>query len=299
MAPREIKPITKEDIQSFIDSNSDFGLEIQVKKVISELGVTPLHGGAYLDPLQDINREYDFRFTFKQGIRTLYVAVECKNISGYSPVLVSCLPRSANEAQSQFFVVTKDKRLNSKSSKRPGGNSYILAGEFHSLDIENSKRYPIEQLCGKSVNQVTRKRDGTLSGKDSEIFDRWSQAISSLIDFSQESRTINLTTEYELHAFLPIVVIPDERLWRIGYDSVGNIVQPLEQVDCISVYIDKSFGNFNSKRPVNLRAPTDVRFSHIEFMTLTGFRDFMSTLQLSDTLLEHFCPEEVVNQKFP
>lgn len=299
MAKRELKPISGEDIQEFIDSNSDFGLEIQVKKAISDLGIIPLHGGTYLDPLQDINREYDFRFTYKQGIRTLYIAVECKNISSYSPVLVSCLPRSANESKSQLFVVTKDKMLKSKASTRPGGTRYGLTNIFHPLEIENPKRYPVEQLCGKSVNQVTRKGDGSFSGKDSEIFDRWSQAVSSLIDFSQEPRTISIATEYELHAFLPIVVIPDERLWHIGYDSLGNVIQPLDQTDCISVYVDKTFDNFNSKRPVNLRAPADVRFSHIEFMTLTGFHNFINTLKSSDTLLKQLCPEEIVNQTFP
>lgn len=281
-------PINQSDIEKFIRDYSDFGFEIQVKQAISGLGIIPLHGGTYEDPTTQKTREYDFRFTYCRDNICLHAAVECKNISEFSPVLISCLPRSEIEANLRIFVCTTKKCIKSKVANQVHG----LLGKFHPFDIKNPSRYQIDGFCGKSVNQVTKKGN-SFSGKDSEIFDKWSQSISSLITYSQEHRHIRPSGgEYELHAFMPFVVIPDERLWIIAYDNHGNIEIPAKQVNSVSVFMGKSHKSSSSHDLPSLK------LSHIEFMTVSGFKSFMRSLVDENSYLNELCPKQLIDEHF-
>ena len=284
-------PITKLDIDEFIQSKSDFGFEIKVKQAISELGIVPLHGGTYIDPVTQKTREYDFRFTFTQNCIHLHASVECKNISEYSPVLVSCLPRSKVESKLRFFLGNRRKFLPSTSKRK---TNYGLGSLFHPLDYERPPRYPISEPCGKAVNQVSRSKNGKLSGGDADVFDSWSQAVSSIITYSQEPRSIIAPDdEYELHIFMPFVVFPDDRLWFIAYNNFGEIIIPSQKTDNISIYINKFH---KSSDPSRL---PELVISHIEFMTLTGFKGFIEKINNEQNYLSDLCPTEMVDQRFP
>ncbi|MBD2110540.1 MULTISPECIES: hypothetical protein [Cyanophyceae] len=286
--PNSPRPIDQSDIEEFILSYSDFAFEIQVKQALSGIGIIPLHGGTYEDPTTQKTREYDFRFTYCRDNICLHAAVECKNISEFSPVLVSCLPRSEIESNLRIFICATKKYITSKVTNQVHG----LLGKFHPFDIANPSRYRIDEFCGKSVNQVIRKGDSFL-GKDSEIFDKWSQSISSLIAYSQEHRQIkSFESEYELHIFMPFVVIPDERLWIIAYDNCGDIKIPVRQVNNVSVFMDKKHKSTSSYDLPSLK------LSHIEFMTVSGFKSFARSLVDENNYLNELCPKQLIDEHF-
>jgi hypothetical protein len=283
--------INQNDIEEFIQSKSDFGFEIKVKQAVSELGIIPLHGGTYDDPTTQKTREYDFRFTYCRDNIYLHAAVECKNISEFSPVLISCLPRSEIESQLRIFICTATKSLKSKVQTNM---TYGLAGRFSPFDIENPSRYRVGEACGKAVNQVIKNKDGSFSGRDAEVFDKWSQAISSLITYSQEYRNVKSSEyEYELHVFMPFIVIPDNRLWAVVYDNHGNIEIPVRQVDNIGVFMDK---NYNT---INYQELPELKISHIEFMTISGLKTFIRTLVDENSYLYELCPKQLIDERFP
>ena len=292
MSNNNSNPITKKDIDEFIQSKSDFGFEIKVKRAISKLGIVPYHGGTYTDPVTQKTREYDFRFTFTQKHIHLHASVECKNISEYSPVLVSCLPRSEVESKLRFFLGTKEHFL-------PAGNerstNYQIGYDFYPFDYEQPPRYPINRPCGKAVNQVSRSKNGKLNAGDADVFDSWSQAVSSIITYSQESQSIiDPDNKYELHIFIPFVVIPDDRLWFITYNNLGKIVVSSQPTNNISVYINKLHKSNDPRRL------PELLISHVEFMTLTGFNNFIQEINNNgQDYLSNLCPIELINQQFP
>lgn len=284
-------PINQKDIEEFVQYHSDFGFEIKIKQIISELGFVPLHGGRYDDPMTQKTREYDFRFTYSRKNHYLHAAVECKNVSEFSPLLVSCLPRSINESYLRIFICTETGRIHSKVKEN---QSYGLIRKFSSLDWENPSRYQVNEDCGKLVNQISRSKDGILSGRDTEVFDKWSQAIASLVAYSQENRHIQSSEyEYELHVFMPLLIVPDNRLWAVVYDETGNIAVPARQVDQVSIFVGKNYKARDSQEH------PELKISHIEFMTTSGFQQFIKSLTDENSLLYDLCSEEIVHSQYP
>jgi len=85
--------------------------------------------------------------------------------------------------------------------------------------------YPQGQLVGKKMNQVTRNNQGVLSGgRDDDVFKHVDQALSSafaIIQWAAQGRHANI-----YHAIVPMLVIPDDRLWCVDYTETGDGQSP-------------------------------------------------------------------------
>ncbi len=90
--------IDKSSLETYLRTESDFGFEIQVLKKLRELGANCTHGGTYEDPKTNRYREFDIRAHLNSERSNVRLAVECKNIKEFSPLLVSCLPRTRDQS---------------------------------------------------------------------------------------------------------------------------------------------------------------------------------------------------------
>jgi hypothetical protein len=78
-------------------------------------------------------------------------------------------------------------------------------------------------------------------------------------------------------AVLPVVVVPDDRLWQLVYDDSGSIsVDPAKVTEC-AFY----FGKRIAVGPSVPRQQGFV-FSHVHFFTLGGFRSFLSKMAVNE-----------------
>src|SRR5436309_4490445 len=83
-------PIDPADIRKAISGADDFGHEMRVRNLLE---VTPAinfeHGGTYKDEVTGKPRQFDFRCSLRKGDALLSLAVECKNLSNESPLVMS------------------------------------------------------------------------------------------------------------------------------------------------------------------------------------------------------------------
>jgi hypothetical protein len=92
-------PIDPADIRRAISDADDFGHEMRVRNLLE---VTPAinfeHGGTYKDPITGKPRQFDFRCSLRKQNALLSLAVECKNLSVESPLVISGTWRRSEEA---------------------------------------------------------------------------------------------------------------------------------------------------------------------------------------------------------
>ena len=91
-------PVTAQDLEEFVRSNSDFAFEMSVLAKLRALGFDCSHSGTYRDPVTDKIRQFDIRAVAHRDNGTLALAAECKNLRPRSPLLLSAVPRTASES---------------------------------------------------------------------------------------------------------------------------------------------------------------------------------------------------------
>ena len=221
--PKQSKPVQDiglSDILEFLKDSSDFSFEMRVLKQISNLGFQCSHSGTYYDPITQKPRQYDIRAKKGQGNQSLSLSVECKSLSKAAPLLVSTTPRNLNDSYHSLLVMTEENTL--PDVKLVSGFGTFYYGGY----------------SGKKMNQVRRNDDGSLKGKDDEVFERLSQAQSSAFDLIQTAATVR--DPNQTAAVVPMLVIPDETLWCVEYDSEGNPSEP-KQRDEVSFFLGQPF----------------------------------------------------------
>lgn len=263
------EPIKKDDLVNYLDSCSDFSFELSVLKMLRENDVICEHGGLYEDPVTGKSREFDIRAIKTLANYRIRLAIECKNIQEYFPVLVSCVPRHEVESYHQIAMVGE-----------PESNVYIATAHLHqsrakTLSIRNEHSiYKANDPVGKSTAQVGRALDGTITANDGELYDKWSQALSSSADLVSRVYWDGGDNDDEDNYFscvLPIVVVPNERLWSVSYDDNGRRVQEPSPTDRCSCFIDKDY-EMGTKL-----TGTRMWISHIELMTIDGLKSFVDS----------------------
>jgi hypothetical protein len=118
------KPISEQELNEFLASESDFAFEMSVLSLLRKLNFTCPHGGTYKDPITHRIRQYDIRADKVDSNRKLALAVECKNLRPNFPLLVSAVPRTVNEAfheiirlrESQVHLFREVQRLTQNNS---------------------------------------------------------------------------------------------------------------------------------------------------------------------------------------
>ncbi len=261
-------PIEQADLIEFLDEQSDFGFEIQVLKKLRRLGFECEHGGTYIDPATEKPRQFDIRATHRSDHYTTRLAVECKNLRKNFPLLISCMPRSADESFHEV-ILAEDK--NNQTHRSNIGYPQPAAKTLR-CGVENSI-YKQGEFVGKSADQVGRSPDGEIISGDSEVYGKWSQAVASAQDLIGEPYLENELGEDGIFV-LPILVIPDGTLWVTHFDAKGERLGRPETCSRCPFYIGKSY-----EAGDNLTGGL-YRVSHLEFVTISGLQELSDLLSV-------------------
>lgn len=280
MAKLSDKKTELSDIQEYLKSESDLAFELQVLKLLKNEGFKCAHGGAYDDPITKKTREFDIRAEISNDGLKFKWAVECKNLRSNFPLLVSCVPRSTEEAFHQLCFGCLGQYENPDLEKYLGKK--ISVSTFH---FQESQLYKTGDPVGKSCAQIGRTIDKQIYSSDNEIYDKWSQALSSSYDLLTEiCQEIEKSNFIGFCFFLPVLVVPDEKLWVVHYSEDGQMLSDPKMVDRCQYFVGKSF---YAKWSWTGHSYT---FSHLEIMTFKGLKSFIEELKNKNDLVEAICP---------
>ena len=170
------EPLTKDDILLYAKEQSGFTFEMEILRMVTEsCGPEKTKwGGLYYDPNTKKQREFDIEtekaFSRDQRVK---LAIECKHLSENCPLVIFCTHRTEKET-----VMSRLKWID--HPRTPQYSHYTLeTGKSYEF-------YPTEKYVGRSLKQIGKdSQNGLKSIKgDSEIYDKWSQALSSLQKFT-------------------------------------------------------------------------------------------------------------------
>jgi len=263
---REIQmSITAAEIEKVILMEDDFGHEMRVGSILKPENIkypqhlffrsrfsNPSHGETYTDPVTGKARQYDFRTQISHGQyreRNISLAIECKNLNPELP-LVIC-GRERTEKESYHLCISTDGEK-SQLMKVRGANSLYKPGTF----------------VGKSILRLRSKDKKLCSEGDSEIYDRYSQALASSRDLILAAFQKRAEPSYSF--ILPLVVVPDDSLWIAEYDDNGKPNEP-KKINCCDYF-------------VAYKTNVGIAFvlTHVRFVTMTGLSDLLATFANSD-----------------
>lgn len=272
MAKLKADPITAADLLEFAKSQSDLQFEMEVKRTLFLYNFITEHGGAYVDPFTNKPRQFDIR-AMRNGTagRILKLAVECKNLRDNAPLMVSCVPRQENEAYQDLLVF-------GKTAQKSQAITWHI----------KKATYPQFEPVGKSLDQVGRLLDGSLSGGDRDLYEKWSQAITSAYDLADAAvRDSKFRPQGgEATAVIPCLVVPDGRLWRTTYDHKGEMAESPAPCDHVSLFV-------GFKYDLRVVATTyKFRISHLEIMTLSGLAKFADQFSRESEYWSVMFPDE-------
>jgi hypothetical protein len=263
VAPRlKPDPIGVAEMKRYLETESDFDFELRVLHSLVQMGMRCEHGGHYEDPVTKKSREFDVRLRRADGGYNIFAAIECKNLRQNFPLLVSCVPRTRGEAWHQIVHVEDP------PPKTIGGipvsSGMDGRSTLHRVKGPHSQ-YRVGDLVGKSTAQVgLSPQNNEIVAQDSEIFDKWGQSLASLHDFGWEIEKL----PHDSYAMaIPIVVVPNDRLWQAAYGSDGTRIRDPERVDHCSVYAGGAefrLGLFEA-----------YQVTHVEIMTYSGLLAFV------------------------
>ena len=269
-------PITALDIRAIVEKEDDFGHELRVGRILRGYGDGKLlHGGTYTDPITKKPRQYDFRLYYSANERAISLAVECKNVKSEAPVVISGRQRRREESVHDLVEARTGGRF-----RTPRGPAYV---DFRSFGVVRTVRvnsiYVPGAFVGKSMLKIQTAQMGkppkiVYSGdSDAEIHQRWSQALSSCDDLVVSAcKSASHNKPHVFTLVLPVVVFPDNTLWKIEYDDEGQPTRDPTKADECEFYVDRECVVRNRAEGL-----PQLRFviSHIHFFTMTGFAWFL------------------------
>jgi hypothetical protein len=137
MSENEIGP---DQIIEWLDSQSDFTLEMQVFSHTQSLGFHAEHGGTYEDPVTKRPRQFDVRAIARNGTQnkcSIKLAVECKALSSEFPLVIQRSQRSPNESFHEIFHAHKRGHFDHKGEPIP--STTIIPGLLPDARILRTK----------------------------------------------------------------------------------------------------------------------------------------------------------------
>ncbi len=181
MAKLKTDPITAADMVEFLDYSSDFGFELQVLNALVSLGFQCDHGGTYTDPVTERPRQYDIRATKIFHNCFIRMALECKNLRDNCPLLISCLPRSPEANYNDIYASARDDGPSFFPRKTTATFSHPIGAVAKAVRLRgDSSLYQLSTPVGKSSAQVGRDMNGNITSNDSDVYEKWAQAIASV-----------------------------------------------------------------------------------------------------------------------
>lgn len=278
-------PIILDDIQEYLQTADDFQLEIEVFRACLGANLSAELGGSYHDPVTGLNRQFDVRAFYQKDSRFLRLAVECKNLRENFPLLVSRIPRRSGENRSHVLL----------SAHGSGGPRFAL----HEMRDGN---FPKSEYVGKSTTQLGRRQsDGMFHDEDSEVYEKWAQAVASSHDLvslaGTDYKRSQPSNNWAATTIQPILVLADKTLWVADYTEAGVLTGDPRQVDECSVYL-------NTKIVVPITDfPLAYPVSHLLIFTKSGFFEFLRRFSTGGMLFDCLIPDfydlsRVVKDKF-
>ncbi len=283
MAKLQTNPIEPKDLEEYISTSDDFRLELEVLNSCSKLGFPTQHGGTYQDPVTKKDRQFDLRTQITKGLCVLKLAVECKNLKTNFPLLVSRVPRTENESYHEIVISTRP-------SDDPAFASLALTNsEAHRFSSADGI-FPFKGPVGKSTVQVGRNSAGEIVSGDSEVYEKWSQALASAFDLVSDSNTDYKEFEEGIAAtvVLPILVVADASLWVADYSLTGEPEGSPKPCEECQLFIGKDV--FTGLPGV------EYNFSHLMIFTKTKFEGYLSRLTSNDKYWDLLFPPVKLNR---
>lgn len=262
--------ITKEHLEEFIATQDDFALELYVYDLARRAGFNPTHAGSYVDPSTGKARQFDVQASRACGENFhIHFAIECKALRPSFPLLVSQIPRIRAES---FLHI-----MSSRGSGKDGMSIYpqtrILTG--------GASLYPLSEFVGKALSQVGFNGEGKLHSKDSEVFEKWGQAIASSNQLIKRAASLNTSMQKPLQnsAVLPVLVVPDGTLWVVNYSALGDRTEPAQAQEA------KYF--IGSTQTIDEGQSVTFILSHLHIVTKTGLEKLLLRFQEGGQDVEH------------
>jgi hypothetical protein len=262
-------PITQQDIKDYLASTGDdFRLELEVYNICKTFNFEASHGGTYQDPVTKKTRQYDIRASRvrEQDRFKVQLAIECKCLKPYFPLLVYQTPKAENENYHEivFSYEPPDPSLHTI----PTAQNERFAGKY--------SVYRDVKFVGKSTVQIGKtEQKKEFTGDDSEVFDKWSQALSSADDLISQSAHFReeYKTKWFFAATVPILVVPDNTLWTADFSEDGVQVGAPKQADEAIIYIGKDYWHPGS---------ISYTISYLHIYTLKAFKKFIRSFPNED-----------------
>lgn len=262
---RRGSPVTAADIKEYAQNHSDFGFEMRILRMLKDMGLGCEHSGTYHDPLTNRARQFDIRAWKIMGCAALF-AVECKNLSEGYPLVIHSVPRPSEDAFHEVLIA---------NNVQVGGPNHTIRHERPSgktVRIGATRTpYEVRAQVGKAMDQVGYRKDGgEIEGGDSEVFQKLSQAINSSAELIDRA-----VTQYgwmSAVAVVPILVVPDGRLWEIRCDGRGIVEGEPRPIEHISYLIRHNWVRETGSDRVELT------LSHIELVTVSGLKPLIERL---------------------
>lgn len=262
-------PIGEADIIDHLNRRDDFALEMFALSKAREAGFHALHSGFYADHATKKSRQFDVRAVRSFEKISVSLSIECKAIGSDYPLVVLRTPREPAEAFMEVIISTD------RNTRRSGG------GHAKTMRVPTND-YSAGLPVGRSIMQIGRNGEGELRGSDGDLFDRWSQAIASAGDLIRDSWQVAMgtTRAQRFAAIVPILLVSDDCLWIVDYDSDGNPAEPTtglqaEQSDEVTFFVDRPLSVTGLARPEDYTCT----ISHLHIMTKKGLSAFLQDLE--------------------
>lgn len=162
---------------------------------------------------------------------------------------------------------------------------YVVCSSFGHNDFSSSHEfrvspsnflYPNNDLVSKSIEQIGKNANGFVSS-DSDFYEKFSQAINSSYDLIRTAHFSCNHGKSFVSMIIPIVAVPNNRLWRIQYDDNGNTVGKPELVDRASSYISQKWKVGKVSDDSMMSDAVNYWISHLEIMTENGLQEFLDS----------------------
>ena len=259
--------IGPDEIEAFLRTQDDFALELAVMALASDCGFEALHAGTYVDPITQKNRQFDVRAMCMHESRHVSLAIECKAVSSDHPLVVLRTPRLPVEGR--MYVVT------------PLPESAVKLAGFPQVNVRQipTQAYAVGRPVGRSLTQL-KKEKGRLSGTDSDIHEKWAQALASAFDLINASYALaRKRPSLTYSTVLPVLVVPDNALWVADYDADGRPVlsrteggeeRLVRTVDETTFYVGRRYEVGNSN--------PHFYATHLHILTVSGLTALLRSM---------------------
>lgn len=242
------KPITQADVQAYLSQVSDFSFEMQVLHKLIGLGFRCQHSATYRDPITNKSRQFDIRAFREAGRTHLTLVVECKNLRDTSPLLVQTTPRLGWESYHDLVIRKYDS---------------LLYGSVQRISSPDSVYQPLLPT-GRQTDQVTRKTDGSFLVSDGPVYEKISQSLNGAFELLADA--IAKGRHNFVFAVIPMLVVPENRLWVLEYDSDGKVTRGPTQSDRVTLFVDHVWALPHAY------GPSPFSLSHLEIVTLPALQ---------------------------